>query len=44
MYWLTFRVKLPYQRNPCPDCKSAQWCKTRGHPQPLPQVTSGSVQ
>jgi len=35
---------LPYQRNPCTDCKSAQQCPTRGHALPLPQVTSGSVQ
>ena len=26
------------------DCKSAQQCTTSGHPLPLPQVTSGSVQ
>jgi len=29
---------------PGTDCKSAQLCTTRGHPLPLPQVTSGSVQ
>jgi len=38
MYSLTFcvRIMLPYQRNPCTDCKSVQWCTTRGipyHPQ-----------
>ena len=38
------RVILPQQRNPCPDCKSAQQCTTRGQPLPCPQVTSGSVQ
>ena len=40
----TVRVMLPYQGNPCTDCKSAQQCTTRGHPLPLPQVTSVSVQ
>jgi len=35
---LTFRVRavLSLQRNPCTDCKSAQQCTTRGHPQPFP--------
>jgi len=31
------------QRHPCTYCKFAQRCATRGHPVPLPQVTSGSV-
>jgi len=46
MYSLTFRVRvmLPWLRNPCTDCKSAQQCTTRGHPLPLTQFTSGSVQ
>ena len=46
MYSLTFRVRvmLPQQRNPCIDCKFAKQCTTRGHPLPLPQITSGSVQ
>ena len=35
---------LPHQCNPCSDCKSAQQCTTRGHPLPLLQVTSGSMQ
>jgi len=26
------------QRNPCTDCKSAQYCTTRGHPLPLPKL------
>jgi len=45
-YSLTFRVRtvLSQQRNPCTDCKSTQYCTTRGHPRPFPQVTSGSVQ
>ena len=37
-------IMLLQQRIPCTDCKSAQQCTTRGHPLPLPQVTSGSVQ
>jgi len=46
MYLLTFRVRvmLPQQRNPYTDYKPAQSCTTRGHPLPLPQVTSGFVQ
>jgi len=44
--WASSRISvgLPWQRNPCTDCKSAQLCTTRGHPLPLPEVTSGSVQ
>jgi len=38
------RVMLSQQHNPCPDCKSAQLCTTRGQPLLCPQVTSGSVQ
>jgi len=38
------RVMLPQQRNPCNNCKSAQYCTTKGHPLPLPQVTSRSLQ
>ena len=48
MYSLTFRVRvmLPWQRNPCIDCKSAQQCTTRGslyhgpklHPGPCSNV------
>jgi len=34
---------LPYQRNPCTNCKSAQHCTTRGHSIPFAQVTSWSV-
>ena len=37
-------IVLPQQRNLCTDSKSAQQCRTRGLPLPLPQVTSGSVQ
>ena len=40
----TVCVMLPLQRNPCPDCKSAQQYTTRGQSLPCPQVTSGSVQ
>jgi len=34
---------LPQQCNPCPNCKSAQQCTTRGHPLPLTRVTFGSI-
>jgi len=37
------RFMLPYQRNPCTDCKFAHQCTTRRHPLPLSQVSSGSV-
>jgi len=32
------------QGNSCTNCKSAQKCTTRGHPQSFPQVAFGSVQ
>jgi len=35
------RVMLPWQRNPCPDCKSAQQCTTRGQPLPCPKLHPG---
>jgi len=43
MYSLTFRVHvmLPSQRNPCTDCKSAQWCTTRGIPYQSPKLHPG---
>jgi len=40
---LTFRIRvmLSQRRYLCTDCKSAQYCTTKGHPLPFPQVTSG---
>jgi len=35
------RVMLPQQRNPCPNCKSAQLCTTRGQPLPRPKLHPG---
>jgi len=45
MYLLTLRARVMLPTQPVyTDCKSALYCTTRGHPLPLSQVTSGSVQ
>ena len=38
--WALPRISMVLPCNPCTDCKSAQYCTTRGHPVQLPQLTS----